>query len=98
MVNGLHLYSTFKRPLRHPKYTLAYHPPIHSHPNWQQRPTSCHARCGQVLSLTNWRQLGVKCLAQGHFDMQTGGAGNQIGDPAISRQPPLPLSHSCPIE
>ena len=31
--------------------------------------------------------MWVQCLAQGHFDMQTGGAGNQTTDLPVSERP-----------
>lgn len=38
--------------------------------------------------------LRVQSLAQGHFDMRTGGAGDRTPNPVVNEQPTLPLSHS----
>lgn len=35
-------------------------------------------------------QFGVLYVVQGHFDVQTGGAGGQISNPLISKGPVLP--------
>ena len=44
-----------------------------------------------------WRSNGVKCLAQGHIDMWTGGAGNRTANLPIGGRPTaLPPGHiSC---
>jgi len=50
-----------------------------------------HTNGGIKLCLpTHWRQCGVQCLAQGHFDMWTGGAGIQTADLSIIGRPALP--------
>ena len=37
----------------------------------------------------HWEQLGVRCLAQGHFDMLTEGVRDQTTDHVISGRPAL---------
>ena len=39
-------------------------------------PTSNHSHTWHSL----WKQFGVQCLSQGHFDMRTAGVGNQTAD------------------
>ncbi len=53
----------------------------HSHPDGSELPH-------RVLA-NHQAQFGVQCLAQGHFDMWTGG-GDQTANPAISEQLILP--------
>lgn len=49
----------------------------------------------------SWRCLQewfeVQYLAQGYFNMPTGGAGDQATDHVISGQPALPPSHNHPL-
>ena len=69
MVNGLHLYSTFIQS------TLQFMPLIHTHIH---TPTAigCHAR----YQPAHQEQLGVRCLAQGHFDTPRVGSNQQPPD------------------
>ena len=69
MVNWLHLYSAF---IQSALQFYASHSPIHTH---IQTPTAigCHAR----YQPAHQEQLGVRRLAQGHFDTPTVGSNRQ---------------------
>uniref|UniRef100_A0A3Q3IBH2 C2H2-type domain-containing protein n=1 Tax=Monopterus albus TaxID=43700 RepID=A0A3Q3IBH2_MONAL len=67
-----------------------------------ERPYCCVA-CGkrftqksptQPMALTLGGNLGVQCLAQGHFDTWTAGTEIQTSDPPVGRQLLYPLNHS----
>ena len=69
MVNGLHLYSTFIQS------AVQFMPLIHTHIH---TPTAigCHARYQPARR----EQLGVRCVAQGHFDKPRVGSNQQTSD------------------
>ena len=69
MVNGLHLYSAFIQS------AVQFMPLIHTHIH---TPTAigCHARYQPARQ----EQLGVRCLAQGHFDTPRVGSNRQPSD------------------
>ena len=73
MVNGLHLYSAFIQSAL--QFMPLIHPFTHTHIH---TPTAigCHARHRP----THQEQLGVRCLAQGHFDTPRGGSDRQPSD------------------
>ena len=87
MVNGLHLYSAFIQsalqflPLIHPFTHTFTH--IHT-------PTAigCHARYQPARQ----EQLGVRCLAQGHFDTPRVGSNRQPSDCQTTALPPEPTT------
>ena len=91
MVNGLHLYSTFLvfRLLK-ALYATCQHSPIHTHIHSLMAVAAMQGAAHQ-------EQFVVQYLAQGHFNMQTGGAGNRTANLPISGRPALPLSHSHPV-
>ena len=83
MVNGLHLYSAF---IQSAFYNFfASHSPIHTHIH---TPTAigCHARYQPARQ----EQLGVRCLAQGHFDTPRVGSNRQPSDCQTTALPPEP--------
>ena len=88
MVNGLHLYSTFLvfRLLK-ALYTTCQHSPIHTHIH------TLMAVAAMQGAPAHQEQFEVLYLAQGHFDMQTGGAGNRTADLPISGQPCYLIYH-----
>ena len=102
MVNGLYLYSAFLvfQPL---KALLHYKPHSHTHSYAEGvqglpfKVPTCPSE--EIWSFTHWwhshqEQFGVKYLAQGHIDMQTGGIEPpifQLVDDSLYL-----LSHSCP--
>jgi len=49
-------------------------------------------------SVIHQKQLGDRYLAQGHFNMRTGGAGDQITDPPIRGWHALPHEPMSPLE
>ena len=59
MVNVLHLYSAF---IQSAVQLMHSHSPIHTH-------TSTAIGCHAKYQPARQEQLGVRCLAQGHFDM-----------------------------
>ena len=70
---------------------------VHSFIHWEvKRRTvdasvlTSHIHTPMVATTNHWRQCGVQCLAQGHFDMWTGGAGIRTADPRIIGWPALP--------
>ena len=89
-MNGLHLYSVYLafRPLK--VLYINIHPFTHTHSHTDDR--GCHASCQLAYQDKNrmhihthifthpWHsqqeQFGVQCLAQGHLDVWTGGAGD----------------------
>ena len=86
-VNGLHLYSA----VLHWPCTKCFIIGLtftHSHPVT----SSCHARCCQ----THWRQVGVQCLAQGHFDMLDSWSRDQTANLTVTGQPALPTELQPP--
>ena len=82
MVNGLHLYSAF---IQSALQFFASHSPIHTHIH---TPTAigCHARYQPARQ----EQLGVRCLAQGHFDTPRVGSNRQPSDCQTTALPPEP--------
>ena len=72
LVNGLHLYSAF---IQSAVQFYASHSPIHTHIH---TPTAigCHARYQPARQ----EQLGVRGLAQGHFDTPRVGLNRQPSD------------------
>ena len=83
MVNGLHLYSAFIQSFI--QIFFASHSPIHTHIH---TPTAigCHARYQPARQ----EQLGVRCLAQGHFDMPRVESNLQPSDCQTTALPPEP--------
>ena len=81
MVNGLHLYSAFIQSA----VQLMPHSPVHTHIH---TPTAigCHARHQPARQ----EQLGVRCLAQGHFDTPRVGSNRQPSDCQTTALPPEP--------
>ena len=92
MVNGLHLYSAFlvfstTQSALHYKRAFTH---SHTFTHWwrwlsYKLPTA-HQEANHSYTFTHrWRshrgQIGVKYLAQGHIDMELGGAGNRTADP-----------------
>ena len=79
-VNGLHLYSAFIQS------AVQFMPLIHT-------PTAigCHARYQPARQ----EQLGVRCLAQGHFDTPRVGSNRQPSDCQMTALPPEPF-RLCP--
>ena len=69
MVNGLHLYSAFIQS------ALQCMPLIHPFTH-----TFTHQRRLAAMQGTNQEQLGVRCLAQGYFDMPRVGSNRQPSD------------------
>ena len=68
----------------------ASHSPIHTHIH---TPTAigCHARYQPACQ----EQLGVRCLAQGHFDTPRGGSNRQPSDCQTTALTPWAISPSC---
>ena len=91
MVNGLHLYYAFIQS------ALQFMPLIHRHIHRHiHRPTviGCHARYQPV----HQEQLGVRCLAQGHFDTPRVGSNRQPSDckpTALTSWAISPQQHWC---
>ena len=75
MVNGLHLYSAFIQSAV--QFTPLIHPFTHPHTHIHT-PTAigCHAK----YQPTRQEQLGVRGLAQGHFDTPRVGLNRQPAD------------------
>ena len=71
MVNGLHLYSAFIQSAV--QFMLSF---THSHTIHTPTAIGCHARYQPARQ----EQLGVRCLAQGHFDTPRVGSNRQPSD------------------
>ena len=88
MVNGK--WTAFIQRLYPKRFTIfASHSPIHTHIHTQiHTPTAigCHARYQPARQ----EQLGVRCLAQGHFDTPRVGSNRQPSDCQTTALPPEP--------
>ena len=86
MVNGLHLYSAFIQS------AVQFMPLIHP---FTRTPTAigCHARHQPARQ----EQLGVRRLAQGHFDTARLGSNRQPSDCQTTALPPEPYRPISPI-
>ena len=89
LVNGLHLYSAFIQSAL--QFLPLIHPFTHTHIH---TPTAigCHAR----YQPAHQEQLGVRRLAQGHFDTPRVGSNRQPSDCQTTALPPEP--HPEPLD
>ena len=82
MINGLHLYSAFIQSAV--QLMPLIHPFTHTF-----MAIGCHAR----YQPAGQEQLGVRCLAQGHFDMPRVGSNRQPSDCQTTALPPERYEH-----
>ena len=82
----VHLYSAFIQGALH-RLCITF---THSHTDGSGN----HAR----YQLAHQEQLGVKCLAQGHIDIASGGAWVRTGNLAVGIQTLYPWATAAPVE
>ena len=62
-----------------------------THLNNRRRSQSCEA------TASSSGEVGVMCFAQGHLNVQLGGAGDQTSSLQVARQPSLPPEPQTPL-